>query len=172
MKNYKKQTGAVLLWSLVILVVLLVLGVTSIRMSGLDTRIAGNEMHSMLTYQAAESAIARIVSASTARLFHLDATSKAPNRTTEWSGMRDRVSLDNTAVDVTSKADVFLPAWGEKVTCPTLTGLANSVNASYSAGGMDCQVYVVTAKANLQGASAKSQHDVGIFKFIPASTSH
>ena len=165
MKYYKKQSGAVLLWALVILVVLLAMGVASIKMSGLDTRIAGNEMYQMLTYQAAESAISR-----TRGLYYLDQASKSVNHTFKKSGMIDSTTLANgKAVNINSNATISLPAQFVKIPCPVLTGLANSVNAASVSGAMDCQLYTIQATANLAGASARSQHNTGIVKFIPAT---
>ena len=55
----QKQRGSVLLWGLVILLTMTVIGVAASRMAALDTRIAGNEMFYMLTYQGAESSLRR-----------------------------------------------------------------------------------------------------------------
>lgn len=61
MNNYLKltsrrsQRGSSLLWGLSILLVMSVISVAAARMGMTDTRIVGNEMHSMLAYQGAES---------------------------------------------------------------------------------------------------------------------
>lgn len=156
-----KQTGMVMLWALVILLVLLVLGVTSIRLAGLDTRIAGNGMYEMLTYQSAESSIMR-----TSKLYYLDKASTSAGHRTQKTGMTDQTLLGANTVHIDSDADVALLI--PNMDCPVLTGMANSVDASRSAGGMDCQLYRVEAQAKLSGANAKSQHRTGIVKFIPA----
>ena len=55
-----RQQGSVLLWGLVILITLTVVGVASARIGITDTRIASNQMFSMMTYQGAESALERV----------------------------------------------------------------------------------------------------------------
>ena len=161
MRSRNKQIGAVMLWSLVVLLVLLVLGVTSIRLSGLDTRIAGNAMYQMLTYQSAESSIMRTV-----KLYYLDKASTSAGHRTQKIGMTDTTSLGSHSVNINSDADIALLL--PNMDCPVLTGLANSVDASRSAGGMDCQLYSIEAHAKLSGANANSQHSAGVVKFIPS----
>lgn len=160
MKTYKKQKGTVLLWSLVILLGLLMLGVTSIKMSGLDTRIAGNEIYRMLTYQAAESSIIR-----TSKLYYLNLASKSAGNMTEKVGMTDQLSLGNNAINVDSRAKIALV--DASMDCPILTGLANSMDASQAGGGMDCQLYTIDVSSNLSGSGARSQHSTGVVKFVP-----
>ena len=162
MREKNKQTGAVMLWSLVILLVLLVLGVTSIRLSGLDTRIAGNAMYQMLTSQAAESSITR-----TTKLYYLDIASTSVGNRTQKLGMTDATSLGAAVVNVNSDADIALLT--KSMDCPILTGFANSADASRSAGGMDCQLYQIEARSTLVGANANSVHSTGVVKFIPSS---
>ena len=158
-----KQTGMVMLWSLVILLVLLVLGVTSIHLSGLDTRIAGNATYHMLTNQAAESSITR-----TTKLYYLDKASTSAGHSTQKTGMVDATSLGASAVNVDSEADISL--LNSSMDCPVLTGLANSIDASRSAGGMDCQLYKIEVRSKLSGANANSKHSTGVVKFIPSSS--
>lgn len=55
--NLKKQTGAVLLVSMVILVALTMLGVTSMKGSLTELTMAGNLRESGLTFQAAEAGL-------------------------------------------------------------------------------------------------------------------
>ena len=160
MKTYKKQKGTVLLWSLVILLGLLMLGVTSIKMSGLDTRIAGNEIYRMLTYQAAESSIIR-----TSKLYYLNLASKSAGNMTEKVGMTDQLSLGNNAINVDSRAKIALV--DASTDRPILTGLANSMDASQAGGGMDCQLYTIDVSSNLSGSGARSQHSTGVVKFVP-----
>lgn len=161
MQHYKKQTGAVMLWSLVILLVLLMMGVTSMRLSGLDTRIAGNEMHRMLTFQAAESSITRV-----AKLYYLDMASKSADSSMDKSGMTDPISMGSSGVDVQSDAKIELVS--QKMDCPVLTGLANSMDASAGPDGMDCQLYRIDARSRLPGSGARGRHSTGVVKFTPS----
>ena len=46
--SIKKQQGVVLIWALAILLVLTILGVSSVNKANIGTKIAGNSMASMM----------------------------------------------------------------------------------------------------------------------------
>ena len=54
--HYQKQQGAALLVSLVMIFILSLLGLTSMRSSTLETRMAANSIEKDITFQAADSA--------------------------------------------------------------------------------------------------------------------
>ena len=58
----KHEQGSALLWGLVILLVMTVIGVAASRMAGTDSRIAGNQMMYMLTFQGADSMLRKSAS--------------------------------------------------------------------------------------------------------------
>lgn len=62
MLAYRKQQGAALFIALVILVIISVLGVTSLRSSSTDARVVTNVQAAAHSFQAAESAINEIIS--------------------------------------------------------------------------------------------------------------
>lgn len=64
MKIHSKQTGAVLITSLLILLVMTIIGVSSIGSTNLEERMAQNFQNIAITFQAAESAINKVVNAS------------------------------------------------------------------------------------------------------------
>lgn len=59
--NLPRQHGAVLIVSLLILLVLSIIGVSSLSNTNLEERMSSNFQHTMLAFQAAESAIAKII---------------------------------------------------------------------------------------------------------------
>lgn len=59
--NHRAQTGSILLVSLVILIVLSIMGLTSMRSSQLELRMAGNEQVQVVAHQAAQSLIDMVV---------------------------------------------------------------------------------------------------------------
>ena len=69
MKTYllpnDKQSGAALIVSLMILLVLTVLGVSSLSGTNLEERMAQNFQHSAMAFQASESAINKVFRAGT-----------------------------------------------------------------------------------------------------------
>jgi type IV pilus assembly protein PilX len=59
--NRARQDGAALAISLILLVVITLLSISAMRSANLDTKIAVNHQHKQYTFQAAESALTRIV---------------------------------------------------------------------------------------------------------------
>jgi len=57
MSCLRKQNGAVLIISLVLLLVMTLLGLTSMQSTSLEERMAGNERHANVAFQAAEAAL-------------------------------------------------------------------------------------------------------------------
>ncbi len=151
-----KQQGVALVMALIMLLVITVLGVSSVRMSNLDTQVSGNSMYSSMVFQGAESALGKVV---------LD---------TDWSN----ISLAATARGVvkTVPANYFNPA--ETVTAgatldstasitfeglldaPVLNGIANSTEFSY-------QVFSISAQSRLATTSASDRHTEGRAAQIP-----
>lgn len=62
MNNYKKQQGAVLLIGIILLLVITIIGVSTVSMTTIKAQVAGNSMFTMLTYQGAESVLAKALS--------------------------------------------------------------------------------------------------------------
>jgi type IV pilus assembly protein PilX len=57
MQQLQRQSGAVLIISLIILLVLTIIGVTAMRSATLEEKMAANSMNHNVTFHAAESAI-------------------------------------------------------------------------------------------------------------------
>lgn len=55
--NKRKQSGVVLIISLVMLVLLTLLGITSMQVNGLEEKMAGNNKDKNIAFQAAEAAL-------------------------------------------------------------------------------------------------------------------
>jgi Tfp pilus assembly protein PilX len=161
--NRKKQQGAVLLWSMVILLVLLILSVATMQMTGLDTRIAGNEMTRMLVFQSAESGIER-----TANMFRLDQASQTANRTITVNNLQDDVDTGGGIQQTLTAATIALEPAFSHITCPAIEGLANSFEATSESNQVVCQVYTVDTSARLPGTGAMGRHALGLIKIVPA----
>ena len=57
MKNIQRQTGTVLVISMLMLLVMTMLGVTTMRTANLEEKMSANAMNSNITLQASESAV-------------------------------------------------------------------------------------------------------------------
>jgi Tfp pilus assembly protein PilX len=159
----KKQKGVVLLWSMVILLVLLILSVAAMQMTGLDTRIAGNEMTRMLVFQSAESGIER-----TANMFRLDQASQAVNRTMTVNNLQDDVDTGGGIQQTLTNSIIALDPDLSRMTCPAMAGLANSFEATSESNQVACQLYTVDSVARLPGTGAMGEHALGLIKIVPA----
>lgn len=158
-----RQQGVVIVWAMVILLVLLVLAVASIQMTGLDTKIAGNEMHRMLVFQSAESGLER-----TSNLYYLDQASNQVNRHLRVEGLHDNVNLGAGSINSVANVDVVLPAGKERIDCPVLSGLAMSVEATAETNQVACQLYRVDADSGLDNSGARASHQLGLVKIVPS----
>ena len=58
----KQQQGMALLVALVMLLVITIIGVSTVRLSKIDTQAAGNSIFSLMVFQGAESALGRAAS--------------------------------------------------------------------------------------------------------------
>jgi hypothetical protein len=158
--NYRsKQQGAVLIWSIVILLVLTMVGLSAVKTAGIGTQITGNSLFSMLVFQGAESALGK-----TANIHYTtEAVNNIPSRAI------DVPSADLPVESVskgTLKSEVNV-AWRGYQKCP-LTTFAMSTTVSPKAGGVACQYYDIDAKANLSGTGAKANHTLGVVRYAPA----
>ncbi len=59
--GFRRQQGAALLMSMVFLMILTLLSVSAMKNSMLETKIAANHQHKMLSFQSQESAFARLL---------------------------------------------------------------------------------------------------------------
>jgi len=163
MENNRQQ-GSVLLWGLVILLTLTVIGVAATQVASVDTRIAGNQMFYMLTYQGAESTLNRstnlfsIIQTATNGVYD---TAKAA-KTQSFGPFNDTVSGGTTV----SNSSV---AMGAEISCPPLNGVAMSVSMSPESGSIACRVFTTDADAQLAGTGADSKHSEGILKPLPSN---
>jgi len=150
----KKQQGVVLLWALAILLVLTLLGISSMKKANMGTRIAGNSMASMMVFQGAESALGRL---SNVKDIFETAKLGAGNKYTV-----PQADLPNEPVsggNIKSKGTIMYLDSGA---CPS-TNIANSSSAK-------CHIYEIEVESRLQGTGARTEHVLGVAKPIPSST--
>jgi Tfp pilus assembly protein PilX len=158
----QRKKGFVLLWSMVILLVLLIMGVGVTQLTGLDTRLAGNEMYRMLAFQSAESGLER-----TADLYYIDQASKAVNRSLMVNGLQDTIDIGAGAVQTIINVNVELSE--RQVGCPYLSGLANSIEATSESNQVACQLYSSNSVASLpRQTGAVATHELGLIKLVPS----
>lgn len=156
---HKRQQGVVLLWALAILLVLTLLSISSVKVSNINTQVAGNSMASMMVFQGVESTLSRTVNTN----YIHQAAINTPGRNKAVPA----ADLPNEAVSggsLSSKASVAYVGYSP---CPAVNGVAMSTNASPSAGGITCQIYQVDAESRLRGTGARAKHRLGVAKIVP-----
>jgi len=142
----KKQQGVVLIWALAILLVLTILGISSVKKANMGTKIAGNSMASMMVFQGAESALGKITNNN-----FVNEASKLPSGT---KYLIPQSALPNEPVsggNIKSKGAVMFMDPGP---CP-ITNNANSTSAK-------CLIYQLEVESRLQGTGAKTEHVQGV----------
>ena len=150
MKTLKKQQGAVLFIAIGLLLIITIVGISSVSISGMKTQIAGNSMFTMLTYQGAESALAKSLSGG-AKLSMTKAAElgvgvpyNVPNSVfTPAEVVSGGVTLSQKAT--VTKLDILIQ-------CPP-SALANSAGL--------CYIFETNAQARLNSTGAKASHAEG-----------
>lgn len=166
--NKHQQRGSTLMWGMSILLVMSVIGVTAARIGITDTRIVGNEMSSMLTYQAAESQL---------NLVRPPLEMLAPSNslafikaTMEQSSKQFIVAKDNKIALFQSdkvSASVKVQHVGFLDQCPPLE---TSMSLEMNGDKYSCSLFIVDANSRLQGTGSYSSHEMGIVHFMPATS--
>ena len=154
----KKEKGIALIMALIMLLVITILGVSSVKMSTLDTQISGNTIYSALTFQGAESALGKVVSDTDLSNIGTSAAAKTQDTVVPNSYFNPAeevsagVTLDSTAI---ISFDGVLDG-------PVLNNIANSSEFKY-------QVFRITAESSLKSTSARDTHIEGRAIQIPKS---
>ena len=160
MKNNKKQgferqhplarqQGVVLIIALVFLLLISILGISAMKLTNNNTKIAGNSMYGMLVYQGAESTLAHSVSLG-AEKFLIDAilsddtVFNVPSEVLNSSGQ----TVNGTSLSMKSSATIT-PIPGV-LPCPVSNSATSSV--------FKCRAVEITAQTRLPGTGALATH--------------
>ncbi len=152
LKNSKQQ-GMVLIMALILLLVITILGVSAVRMSGLDTQVAGNSIYSSLVFQGAESALGRASS----DWYNIVESSKDREEThvvpdsyfNPVETVTGGVTLDSSATIVyQDKSDPFR------------NNIAND-------SGFEFLVFQINGRSRLAATAARDSHTEGVAAQIP-----
>lgn len=161
------QRGSSLMWGMAILLVISVISITAARMGVTDTRIVGNEMSSMLTYQGAESQLNLVrppldMLAPASSLAFVKATMDELNK--QFVVPQDKTKVlfqsDNLSTRVHIQHDGFLDQ------CPPLE---TSMSLEMNGDKYSCSMFIVDADSRLLGTGAHRSHEMGMVHFMPAS---
>ncbi len=149
-----KQTGAVLAIGLLILLVLTLIGVSAMRVTVLDERIASNAQFKMLTFQAAESAL--VTASSLDNVTTFAATGAAPGN---LAYEVDLGGANGGALEV-----VVVTVIEDQGEIP-LPGSSMAVGRT---GAAALRLYKVEAAATIND-QAESVHRLGVGRVVPSA---
>jgi len=151
-KSPKQQQGAVLFIAIALLLVITIVGISTVSISGIKTQVAGNSMFTMLTYQGAESALAKSliggVEKSMKRASELGQGNPYSIPENVFNSPSEAVSFSG-AVTLTQEATVTSLGMGP---CP-ITMVANGVG--------NCLLFETKAQARLDATGARAFHIEG-----------
>lgn len=148
----QNQKGVALIMALIMLLLITMLGVSAVRMSGLDTQIAGNNMFSMMVFQGAESALGRSISAdsTTRKWYYLkEASDRTGQEQIDTSSFPDELVTGGAKLEseITVEYESILNG-------PVFNNVANSSEFKY-------QVFKYSANSKLQSTAASDTHTEG-----------
>ena len=151
----KKQQGVVLIWALAILLVLTILGISSVKKANMGTKIAGNSMASMMVFQGAESALSKLSNVNSI----YETAKLASNKYTVPQAVLPNEPVSGGSIK--SKGTIMYMYPGA---CP-ITNNANSSSAT-------CNIYQIEVEARLQGTGARTEHILGVAKPVPNTNAY
>jgi len=163
----KQQTGAALIVSLMLLLIMTLIGVSSIKTTNLEERMAHNYQNSTIVFQASESAINRIIQAgnpggsgSDDNPFYVEAndpliaainTGIGINTTTVTYDMDPDNHLNNATLSSTSAL-----TYNGGGICP---GMSMSIT---------CHYFEIVATTTIAETNNSRRHTQGIYRAAPA----
>lgn len=158
------QKGAVLIVSLLLLLVLTVIGVTGLSNTSLEERMSGNFHHSMLAYQAAESALEKIIIASDPEVnenpFYVEADDPMIDATNAGIDSTDTVVADNFDANLNGTSLIT-------ATTVIYQGEKNCPDTSF--GEIICAEIQARANATVAATNTSTIHVLGLQRPMPGN---
>ncbi len=150
----RKQRGAVLIVGLILLVAMTLIGVTAMKLTTLDERIAGNAQVRVGMFQAAESALAEAADYDVVLKCSREACDCLPNEVP--AGKEDfckKYMEDNleyaAGEDLALKAKTGMKYWGD------VSIFGNSIGVSTTVAGRLVEVQAIAGEVSVTGGKAK-----------------
>lgn len=150
MNNYKKQKGAVLLIGIILLLVITIIGVSTVSMSSIKAQVAGNSMFTMLTYQGAESALVKSLSSNSEKSMK--------------ESMELGIGIPYVLPDSYFNAPSEIVSGGatlEQQAVVTALGLSACLLTEVANSTGNCYIFEIDAQASLSSTSARARHVEG-----------
>jgi len=151
-----RQNGVALVMALIMLLVITVLGVSSVRLSSIDTQVSGNSIYSSMVFQGAESALGKVATDNDWNNINLAANNRGVISDIPNSYFNPAETVTGGAA-LESKATITFDGL---IDSPVLSSVANSTEFSY-------QVFRISAESRLATTSAQDIHTEGRAAQVP-----
>jgi len=150
MKIQKKQQGAVLFVAIALLLIITIVGVSTVSITGIKTQVAGNSMFTMLTYQGAESALLKSLTGGVEKSMR-EASKNGINNpySIPAAVFQPGEAVSSSGVTLSQEATVTSLGMGP---CP-ISNIAN--------GSGKCLLFETRAQARLNSTGARALHVEG-----------
>jgi len=147
--QYQRQQGVALVISMILLTVITLLSLTAMRSANLDTRIAVNHQHKQFAFQAAESALTRLIAMPPSETEDLRPATIAsdPVVSTDWYQKSD--------------ADAGTPVLAADLVID-MTGEGSCRISGYGLGSITCLYYQVDATGKFADTNATAHNRMEI----------
>lgn len=153
--NNNRQQGMALVIAMIMLLLITILGVSAVRMSTLNTQVAGNSIFAGLVFQGAESALSRSLSSKDLSNLPAAATAHGTDVDIHSDYFPSEAVLGGAVLNSSGIISFELI-----LNAPVLNSVANSSEFNY-------QVFKVRAQSNLASTSARDRHTEGRAVQIP-----
>ena len=164
-----KQTGSALIVSLMIMVVMTVLGISSISSTNLEERMSQNFQHNTMVFQAAESTINNIMKSGDEDDVDFYDVDSDPLRIAATAGAGDTSTIITFDLDPndylanTTLSATATVVYEQEVDC-FVAGVSMDSDLS-------CLLFEVSSNASLGATSTTGTHIQGISRLAPSSGS-
>lgn len=156
--NYSKQSGVTLITSLMLLIVMTVFGVSAMKLSSIDSLIAGNDQQEMLLSQETQTQLNDF-----SRIINLSNTYSATGFQSRGSNVNQYI-FDQTNIDGI-KTDKIITNMNYNYACKR-SGLASSLGSD----APNCDLFDFFVELKSSYSSAKKSRHQGAGKMLPKST--
>ncbi len=162
-----KQTGSALIVSLMIMVVMTILGISSISSTNLEERMSQNFQHNTMVFQAAESAINNIMKSGDEENTDFYNVDSDPLRTAATAG------VDDTSTIITLDLDPYDYLTNTTLGASATVVYKDEVDCFVAGVSMDsdlsCHIFEVSSNASIGSTSTTGTHVQGISRLGPSS---
>lgn len=158
-----RQSGVVMVVTLLLLLVLSIMGLSAVSNATMEERMSGNFLHQALAHQAAESAISAIVLAA-------DPAREAYSTDDDPLARSERADSTGVTVEHLHGVAAELGLQVNSLSVVTYQGSTQNVCTEVSLNldnGLGCHRYEVTTEARLSGSGTRVSHLQGLVRVGP-----